>query len=155
MPSALLHRLRERLRGGARVEAAAAPVSVDPAPRKLPRLVAEPWYIDQFRISGDRLVAVGWSLPVEEAAPGNGAFTVNGLPFDRLGYPLARPDVGAVLWMREGADMCGFEGVIEHLPEHYPQGVLELRRVRHDTPALEQGRDSWFKPDPALHADLP
>ena len=145
------------MRGGAKVEAAVTSVSTDAAAMKRPRLVAEPWYVDHLNLSGNRLLASGWSMPVDskKTTPVGNAFTVNGLPFDELRYPLPRPDVGAVFWMREGSALCGFDGVIEHLREPYPNGLLELRRVRPDTPALEQGRDSWYMPDPALHADLP
>jgi hypothetical protein len=155
MPAALLHRLRERLRGGAKLEAAASPPA-EPALTAVPSLVAEPWYVEHLNFSGDRLFAAGWSMPVDsDSTPGNGSFAVNGHAFDELRYPLPRPDVGAVFWMREGSGLCGFEGVIEHLAEPYPNGILEIRRTRSDTPALERGRDAWFKPDPALHADLP
>src|SRR5215471_9021768 len=155
MPPALLHRLRERLRGGTKIEQA-APMRTEAARETVPRLVAEPWYVEHLNLSGNRLFAAGWSMPVDfGSTPGNGSFTVNGRGFDELRYPLARPDVGAVFWMREGSGLCGFEGVIEHLAEPYPNGILEIRRARSDTPALERGRDSWFKPDPALHVDLP
>jgi hypothetical protein len=155
MPSALLHRLRERLRGGAKVELPAAPPA-EAASRTVPRLVAEPWYVEHLDVSGDRLFAAGWSMPVNSGSTsGNCSFVVNGRGFDELRYPLPRPDVGAVFWMREGSGLCGFEGVIEHLGGPYPNGLLEIRRARSDTPALERGRDSWFKPNPALHADLP
>ena len=155
MPPALLHRLRERLRGVAKVEPTVS-TRADPALRTVPRLVAEPWYVDHLNVSGNHLFAAGWSLPVEPAGtPVDGAFTVNGHPFDELRYPLPRPAVGEVFWMREGSALCGFEGVIEHLAEPYPNGLLEIRRARSDTPPLERGRDAWFKPDPALHADLP
>jgi hypothetical protein len=33
--------------------------------------------------------------------------------------------------------------------------MLAIRRVREDTPPGERGRDAWFLPDPARHADLP
>ena len=112
--------------------------------------------MDRLNVSGDHVHAAGWSMLVESAGtPANGAFTVNGHSFDELRYPLPRPDVGAVFWMREGSGLCGFEGVIQRLAEPYPNGLLEIRRTRSDTPALERGRDSWFKPDPALHVDLP
>ncbi|MGA8031944.1 MAG: class I SAM-dependent methyltransferase [Casimicrobiaceae bacterium] len=140
------------------------------------RLVAEPWYVDRISISdsvdglraahsgirprggpsGSRLAAEGWSMPVPGATePAEGWFSVNGRRFDSIRYPLPRPDVGDVFWMREGAAMCGFEATIDDLPQPYPGGVLEIRRNVADTPAVERGRDSWFKPDPALHAELP
>ena len=120
------------------------------------RLVAEPWYVDRVSVSGSRLTAEGWSMAVPGAVePAEGWFTVNGRRFDILRYPLPRADVGDVFWMREGAAMCGFEATIYDLEQPYPEGVLEIRRVVPDTPVVERGRDSWFKPDPALHAGLP
>ena len=122
----------------------------------VPRLVAEPWYVDEVRVDGNRLYATGWSMAVAgEPEPAEGWFTVNGRRFDALRYPFPRPDVGAVFWMRENAAQSGFEGTIEHLGEPYPGGVLEIRRVVPGTPRVERGRDSWLKPDPALHANLP
>jgi SAM-dependent methyltransferase len=119
-------------------------------------LVAEPWYVDQVAIDGKRLVAAGWSMPIDGASePAAGWFNVNGRRFDVTRYPLPRVDVGNVFWQRAGAANSGFECEIDDLPDPYPDGVLEITRVRPLTPAVERGRDSWFKPDPALHADLP
>ena len=122
----------------------------------VPRLAAEPWYVDRVTIDGARLAVAGWSMPVDAAhEPPDGWFKVNGRTFDSVRYPLLRQDVGAVFWQREGSEMCGFECAIEALADPYPNGVLEIQRVMPDTPAVERGRDSWFKPDPALHVDLP
>jgi SAM-dependent methyltransferase len=70
-------------------------------------------------------------------------------------YPVSRPDVATVFWMQEGAEFSGFEGTIRNLREPYAAGVLEIRRMGVNTPAIERGRNSWFKPDPARHTDLP
>jgi hypothetical protein len=122
----------------------------------VPRLVAEPWYVDKVTIEGSRLAAAGWSMPVDLAnEPADGWFRVNGRRFDTIRYPFARADVGEVFWQRAGSALSGFECVIDDLPVPYPDGVLEIQRIVPDTPAVERGRDSWFAPDPALHADLP
>ena len=119
-------------------------------------LVAEPWYVDRVAIDGERVDVAGWSMPVDLAhEPPDGWFTINGRRFDAIRYPLPRGDVGEVFWQREGAANSGFECTIGHLPDPYPDGVLEIRRTRPDTPPVERGRDAWFKPDPALHAALP
>lgn len=136
-------------------DAEARDCALDDRDLVVPRLCAEPWYVDQVAIDGARLSAAGWSMPVDAHEPPDGWFTVNGRRFDRIAYPLARPDVGAVFWQRKGASMCGFECAIDDVGDAYPNGVLEIRRVVSNTPPLEQGRDSWFAPDPALHADLP
>src|SRR5437867_9340314 len=123
---------------------------------RTPRLVAEPWYVDNVSITGTRFYATGWSMPVHSAnEAADGLFRVNGRCFDTLRYPFPRPDVGDVFWMRDGSGLSGFEGAIENLPEPYPDGILEIERVVPDTPPVERGRDSWFKPDPARHTDLP
>jgi hypothetical protein len=116
---------------------------------------AEAWYVDRVSVSGDRLAASGWSMPLAfDEEPPEGWFRVNGRRFDELRCPLPRPDVAAFFRIPE-AERSGFEGSIGDLPEPYPDGVLEIVRVRPGTPAIERGRDSWFLPDPALHADLP
>ena len=69
----------------------------------VPRLAAEPWYVDQVALDGACLSVAGWSMPVSEREPDEGWFTVNGRRFDRIGYPLPRVDVGAVFWQREGS----------------------------------------------------
>ena len=121
----------------------------------VPQLVAEPWYVDQVAIDGPRLSIAGWSMPVDTVEPADGWFSVNGRRFDSIRYPLPRADVGNVFWQRTGAAQSGFECSIAELPEPYVNGVMEIRRNRPDTRDLERGRDSWFKPDPALHADIP
>lgn len=152
----LLDRVKRRLLGVAQTQEPQIPAQAVSRDATVRRLVAEPWFVDRIDISGDRLFAAGWSMPVDvQSNPANGCFTVNGRPFDELHYPQPRPDVGEVFWMREGSGLSGFEGTIENLAEPYPGGILEIQRVRDDTPAIERGRDSWFKPDPALHSDLP
>ena len=122
----------------------------------VPRLVAEPWYVDTVTIEETRLSVAGWSMPIPAAQePADGWFKVNGRRFDEIRYPLPRQDVGDVFWQRAGSANSGFECSIGHLADPYQNGVLEIQRVVPDTPAVERGRDSWFKPDPALHADLP
>jgi Methyltransferase domain len=156
MPLTLLDRLKHRLGRTTRAEEPQASVAPAPSNTTVPRLVAEPWYVDYITISGNQLSAGGWSMPVDvQNKPANGWFMINGRPFDELRYPFPRPDVGAVFWMREGSSLSGFEGTIENLPEPYPDGILEIRRINANTPAVERGRDSWFKPDPARHTDLP
>jgi SAM-dependent methyltransferase len=127
------------------------------APETLPlaRLRAEPWYVDRVTREGSRLRVEGWSMPVDARAPGEGWFTINGRRFDRIAYPLRRDDVGAVFWQRRDAADCGFVADVDELADPYPDGVLEIRRVRADTPRIERGRDAWYLPDPARHADLP
>jgi SAM-dependent methyltransferase len=121
----------------------------------VPRLAAEPWYVDRVALDGAHLTVDGWSMPVSGREPGEGWFTVNGRRFDRLGYPLPREDVGAVFWQRAGASRCGFHGEIDALSAPYPGGVMEIRRSVADTPPIERGRDAWFIPDPSRHPNLP
>jgi len=129
--------------------------SAPPRDLVVPRLVAEPWYVDRVAIDGRRLNAAGWSMPVTDREPPGGWFTVNGKRFDRLAYPLLREDVGAVFWQRDGASNCGFNGEIDDVVDPYPDGILEIQRSVADTPAIERGRDAWFLPDPALHSNIP
>jgi SAM-dependent methyltransferase len=119
------------------------------------RLDAEPWYVDRVTIDGTRVSVAGWSMPVTAQPPPEGWFLINGRRFDVVRYPLPRADVADVFWQRRGAANSGFECEVENLADPYPRGVLEIRRVVVDTPPAERGRDSWFKPDPALHVDLP
>jgi SAM-dependent methyltransferase len=130
-----------------------APIS---APSMASALAVAPWFVDHLNVSGDSLFASGWSIPINlSKEPPNGWFTVNGQTFDELRYPFPRPDVGAVFWMHPGAELSGFEGKIEHLSQLYPDGALEVQRLGLDTPAIERGRNSLFKPNPARHTDLP
>jgi hypothetical protein len=136
---------------------ASAPASDDVLRASLivPRLVAEPWYVDTVEIEGTRVSVAGWSMPVDSRQPSEGWFTINGRRFDSIRYPLTRQDVGEVFWQRAGSAQCGFECVANDLVDVYPDGVLEIRRIVPGTPRVEGGRDSWFKPNPALHVDLP
>jgi hypothetical protein len=119
------------------------------------RLRAEPWYVDRVTFDGARVCVEGWSMPVDTRVPDEGWFTINGRRFDRIAYPLRRDDVGALFWQRRDAADCGFVAEIDELAQPYPDGMLAIRRVREDTPPGERGRDAWFLPGPARHADLP
>jgi hypothetical protein len=132
------------------------PSVVEEPARATEGLVVAPWFVDKLEVSGQRVSVAGWSIALNSSEdPSRIGFAVNGRPFDRLRYPLPRPDVGAVFWMHPGAERCGFDGAVDELSEPYPDGVLEVRRTGLGTPAIESGRDSWFKPDPALHTRLP
>ena len=157
MRTHLLQRLNRWIRDPRTSAAAGAPEDASHGDDDITvaRLRAEPWYVDQVTIEGPALRAVGWSMPVDVRPPPGGWFSVNGRAFDRIRYPLPRPDVGAVFWQRKGSAICGFECEIDDLPEPYPGGVLEITRAVSDTPRVARGRDSWFAPDPALHANVP
>ena len=120
------------------------------------RLPAEPWFIDQLDTT-QGLTVRGWAFIDEPCPDGDysARFAYNGHRFDRVEYPLERGDVGRAFPARRGAADCGFVLVAHAAADLYPGGVLEL--VCHDraTSAIASARDSWFVPDPALHADLP
>jgi SAM-dependent methyltransferase len=117
------------------------------------RLAAEPWFVDRLQAdAGGAIHVEGWSFPQAGAAPTTFAF--NGTPFTEIAYPLLRTDVGQLFWQRQGADACGFSCSGTADAPLYPDGVLTVSRSS-DAPALERGRDRWFFPDPALHADVP
>ena len=156
MRQTLLDLAKSRFGGAKKTAEPTIPLAAAPDRATVPKLVAEPWYVDHIDISGNRLSASGWSMPVDmQNMPVMGWFSVNNRPFDELRYPFPRPDVGEVFWMREGSGLSGFEGAIENILDPYPNGILEIRRIRTDTLPIERGRDSWFKPDPARHTDLP
>ncbi|MGE5168832.1 MAG: class I SAM-dependent methyltransferase [Rudaea sp.] len=121
----------------------------------VPRLRAEPWFVDRITQDGTRLTAEGWSMQVDEREPEAGWFAINGRRFDTVAYPLMRADVGEVLWQRRDAARSGFVCAIDDLRDPYPGGVLEITRAVADTPPVARGRDAWFAPDPALHANVP
>src|SRR5688572_25464143 len=55
------------------------------------------WCVDHVDISNDVMEIRGWAIPPN----GNHAaatFTVNGLPFRDITYPLDRKDVGRLFW---------------------------------------------------------
>ena len=94
----------------------------------------------------------GWSLP--RATEPVTTFAVNGAAFEVVEYPLPRPDVGKVFWQREHSESSGFRCLSSNVSPLYPGGLLEISRSG-DSSAVDAGRNSWFVPDPALHADLP
>jgi SAM-dependent methyltransferase len=148
--------IRPRSRRAERVPAAIASGRDDAAADLIvPRLRAEPWYVDRVAIDGARVAAAGWSMRVQDDEPAGGWFRINGRPFDRIRYPLPRADVGEVFWQRRGSASSGFECEVDDMPEPYPHGVLEIERVVPDTPHVERGRNAWFAPDPARHPHLP
>src|SRR5665213_525364 len=68
------------------------------------RLVAEPWFIDRVTVADKSVVVEGWSF----ANASQTHFFINGKPFDRIGHPLPRQDVGNIFWQRRDASMSGF-----------------------------------------------
>jgi SAM-dependent methyltransferase len=120
------------------------------------RFPAEPWFIDAIDTSG-ALTVQGWALVDEPSLEGDysARFAFNGRRFDRVAYPLERKDVGDCFPARLRAKDCGFVLVANDAANLYPEGVLEITCVDRATPPVASSRDSWFIPDPALHADLP
>lgn len=121
------------------------------------RFVAEPWFIDSIELSGSAFTVRGWAFddaPSEERDYSE-RFSFNGRPFDRVGYPLERPDVGQCFPARRGAKNCGFVLVADEPGALYADGALVITCRDRATPSSAQARDSWFIPDPSLHADLP
>ena len=146
----------ERLKSSARRFAQRDKMTESDDKAPLPRLVAEPWYVDRIEINDHRVAVSGWSMPPDPLTkPAQGWFLINGLPFDHTSYPLPRADVGEVFWQRQGAAMSGYECSIDNIEQIYPGGVLEIRRVNPRTPEIERGRDAWFIPDPASHTHTP
>jgi len=117
-------------------------------------LPAEPWSLDEVDVGSDRLTVRGWSIPADAAVEPR-QFTFNGRPFDEIRYPLPRPDVGALFAGRPAADRCGFQCSTTLSDTAYPNGVLEIERVRPGATPIDRGRDCAFVPDPAAHIDLP
>jgi SAM-dependent methyltransferase len=115
-----------------------------------PRLAAEPWFIDRMSVDAGDVVVEGWSF----AQGARDCFLLNGRPFDSVDFPLAREDVAKLFWQRRDAAACGFRLASSRVPDPYPGGVMRVSRAQPSN-AIDEGRDSWWLPDPALHADLP
>ena len=120
-----------------------------------PRLVAEPWNLDQVTPTADgRLSLRGWAfhdptLPLDQQAQ---RFTVNDEAPYSIDYPQPRPDVQEVFWQRPQADLSGF---IISVPPSYPDGVMRLRFADSMTTREAAARETIYLPDPALHLNLP
>ncbi len=154
--TALLDWIRRPARVEITKEVQREPAAPSPATPKRPRFAAEPWFIDHLDVRDNGVYVFGWSILTDLAPrPEIGWFTINGRPFDRMRYPFPRPDVGEVFWMYEGTDLSGFEGSAGDVAEPYPDGLMEICRIGAHTSAIARGRDSWFKPDPSRHGDLP
>jgi len=121
------------------------------------RFPAEPWFIDSIDASDGTLTVQGWAFVDQPRPDGDysARFAFNGRPFDRVAYPLTRNDVGDCFPARKGAKECGFVLAAAAAADVYPGGVLEVTCHDRATPPIASGRDSWFIPDPTLHADLP
>jgi SAM-dependent methyltransferase len=156
MRATLLDWVRRRSRVEANTHEPGEGLAAVSESRRITPFAAEPWYLDHLTVTGNGLYVFGWSILADAPdKPVNGCFMVNGQSFDELRYPFPRPDIGGIFWMHERSELSGFEGKIEHLSEPYPDGLLEVQRVRANRQAIERGRDSWFRPDPARHTDLP
>ena len=114
------------------------------------RLIAEPWFIDRFEVAQGSVLISGWSF--EQDA--RDSFLLNGVPFDEVAHPILRPDVADIFWQRRGADRCGFRLSASGVSAPYRDGTMRVSRAV-ESDAVDAGRDSWWLPDPTLHADLP
>jgi SAM-dependent methyltransferase len=128
-------------------------------PRDAPvdRLAAEPWFLDAVDLSQGKVTARGWAFVDEPRADADYAsrFAFNGQPFDRVEYPLKRPDVAEAFPGRRGAEECGFVLAARAPAMMFRGGVLEISCRDVATPRGASARESWFWPDPELHSDLP
>jgi SAM-dependent methyltransferase len=66
------------------------------------------WCVDFVERQDGHLVVCGWALP-PDGKHARLQFRVNGLPFDRVDYPMHRADLGEKLWFIPGAAASGFK----------------------------------------------
>ena len=128
-----------------------------PLDKPVDRYGAEPWFLDSIDTSDGNLTARGWAFIDESRSDGaySSRFAFNGRAFDRVEYPLKRPDVGECFPTRRRSDDCGFVLTAFAPPAFFRDGVLEVSCRDVATPKAASARDSWFWPDPTLHPDLP
>lgn len=95
---------------------------IGPAPRRVKwdaserRLLAEklqgtmralPWEISEARLGDGRLTITGWAIPPSDGR--EGAFWVNGIPFESVDRARRSKRIGGLYWYWPGTAHCAFE----------------------------------------------
>ncbi len=65
------------------------------------------WGIDEIRTEDQTLEIKGWALPPGEG-PQAAGFTLDGIPFERVRYPLEREDIQRIFWWAPHSRFSGF-----------------------------------------------
>jgi SAM-dependent methyltransferase len=65
------------------------------------------WGIDEIRTEDQTLEIKGWALPPEEG-PQAAGFTLDGVPFEQIDYPLEREDIQRIFWWAPRSRFSGF-----------------------------------------------
>jgi SAM-dependent methyltransferase len=135
---------------------AADPPPRDPFAAMLDRTLApEPWCIDRIDFDGTALEIVGWALP-----PGGRhrdvGFTLNGRPFERVEWPIARADIARAFWFKPGAGTAAFRcRTAVDAATLFAEGYAALRCVDVHTGTPWREEYTWYYPDPGWGAPLP
>ena len=119
-------------------------------------LSPEPWCIDHIRFDGAECEIAGWAL-----APGGRhseiSFTLNDQPFDRIDFPIARPDVAQVFWFKPGAEKAAFHCRTRTSTtlEGFRNGYVTLKCVHRETGLPVRQEYNWYYPDDRDSPPLP
>jgi SAM-dependent methyltransferase len=115
----------------------------------------EPWCIDEVRYDGEVFEMRGWALPPagrHELV----TFSLNGVEFTEVAYPLARADIGEVFWYKAGAERAAFDCRMRVPREAaFADGYATLKCVSRETGQSFSERYDWYYPDDSGLPELP
>lgn len=66
----------------------------------------EPWCVDFVQVGQDFIEIRGWAIGRRDLK--ETSFTLNGLEFEQIQYPVQREDIGKLFWYVHGAENSGF-----------------------------------------------
>jgi SAM-dependent methyltransferase len=112
------------------------------------------WCVDSTSIDGVWVSVGGWAITLS-GRPENSQFLANGVPFDKIEYPIASPDVGNIYWNIPGAQNARFVGSFRlEGDKSWRDGFICLEFL--DGSGVDHSkRRAWYLPDPETDFPVP
>jgi glutamate-1-semialdehyde aminotransferase/2-polyprenyl-3-methyl-5-hydroxy-6-metoxy-1,4-benzoquinol methylase len=110
------------------------------------------WCPGSSSVEDGWVTVTGWAITLK-GKPENSQFLANGVPFDRIQYPIPSPDIANIYWNIPAAANARFAGTFRlEAEKNWHDGFICLE-FRDDSGPEHSKRRAWYLPDP--ETDLP
>lgn len=119
------------------------------------KLTPEPWCIDHITFDGTHCEIRGWALP-PQGQHSQITFTLNDRPFEKIDFPLHRPDLAKVFWFKPGSETAAFRcQTPASWAQDFKEGYATLKFIHRQSNLPVREEHNWYYPDDRKLPELP